>query len=83
MTEKRKKTNDDICGLKLHRNQDQLKLLLSDGNAGNIVGSKALSLNLNFSFLNCISLLLISSSYSCPHEVRWTPFRTLYFEKKF
>ena len=30
---------------------------------GDLVVSKALSLNLNFSFLNCISLLLISSGY--------------------
>ena len=30
--------------------------------------AKRLSLNLNFSFLNRISLLLISNSYPCPHE---------------
>ena len=41
----------------------RLKRLLPDGSTGGLVVSKALSLNFNFSFLNRISLLLISSSY--------------------
>ena len=44
------------------KSQDRLKRLLPDGSTGGLVVSKALSLNLNFSFLNRISLLLISSS---------------------
>ena len=43
--------------------QDRLKRLLSDDSTGGLVVTKALSLNLNFSFLSRISLLLISSSY--------------------
>ena len=43
--------------------QDRLKQLLSDGSTGGSLVSKLLSLNFNFSFLNRISLLLISSSY--------------------
>ena len=45
------------------KNQDQLKRLLPDGSTGSLVVNKAVSLNLNFSFLNRISLLLTSSSY--------------------
>ena len=45
------------------KNQDRLKWLLPDGRVEDLVVSKALSLNLNFSFLNWISLLLMSSSY--------------------
>ena len=34
------------------KSQDQLKQLLLDGSIGDLVVSKALSLNLNFHFLN-------------------------------
>ena len=44
------------------KSQDRLKRLLPDGSTGGLVVSKALSLNLNFSFLNQISLFLISNS---------------------
>ena len=39
------------------------EVVVPDGSIGGIVVSKTLSLNLNFSFLNWISLLLTSSSY--------------------
>ena len=52
-----------IRGTTAPKSQDRLKRLLPDGSTGGLVVSKALSLNLNFSFLNRISLLLISSSY--------------------
>ena len=45
------------------KSQDRLKRMLSNGNTGYLVVRKALSLNLNFSFLNRISLLVILSSY--------------------
>ena len=53
-----------IRGTTALKSQDRLKQLLPDGSTGGLVVSKVLSLNLNFSFLNRISLLLISSSYS-------------------
>ena len=43
--------------------QDRLKLVLPDDSAGGLVVSKALSLNLNFRFVNWISLLHILISY--------------------
>ena len=43
--------------------QGRLKQLLPDGSTGGMVVSKALSLNLNFNFINRISLLVMSSSY--------------------
>ena len=54
---------ENVGGTTALKSQDQLKWLLPDGNTGGLVVSKVLSLNLNFSFLNWISLLLISSSY--------------------
>ena len=51
-----------IRGTTAPKSQDRLKRLLPDGSTG-VVVCKALSLNLNFSFLNRISLLVISSSY--------------------
>ena len=46
--------------------------------------AKRLFLNHNSSFLNRISLLLISSCYSnFSHEAGWTPFRTLHIQKNF
>ena len=55
--------SNQIHGATALKSQDQLMWLLPDGSTGDLVVSKALSLNLNFSFLNQISLLLISSSY--------------------
>ena len=52
-----------IRGTTAPKSQGRLKGLLSDDSIGGLVVSKALSLNFNFSFLNRISLLLISSSY--------------------
>ena len=52
-----------IRGTTALKSQDRLKWLLPDGSTGGLVVSKVLSLNLNFSFLNHIPLLLISSSY--------------------
>ena len=53
------------------------RLLPDDSNRGPC--GKALSLNLNFSFLNRISLLLIRKQLpNCPPEAGWTPFQTLY-----
>ena len=52
-----------FCGATALKSQDQLKWLLPDGSTGDLAVSKALSLNLNFSFLNRILLHLISSSY--------------------
>ena len=51
-----------IRGATAPKIQERLKWLLPDGSTGGLVVSKA-SLNLNFSFLNWILLLLISSSY--------------------
>ena len=48
-----------IHGATTPKSQDRLKWLLPDGSRGGLVVSKALSLNLNFSFLNWIPLLLI------------------------
>ena len=53
----------EIHGATAPRGQDRLKWLLSDGSTGDFVVSKALIPQLYFSFLNRISLLLISSSY--------------------
>ena len=44
--------------------QDRLKWLLLDGSTEGLVVSKSLYLNLNFSCINRISLLLISNSYT-------------------
>ena len=64
--------------------QDRLKKLLPDGSTGDLLVSKVLSLNLNFSFFNWISLSLISNRLpNCPHEAGWTSFQILYFQKKF
>ena len=53
----------DVVVVVALKSQDRLKRLLPDDSTGGLVVSKALSLNLNFSFLNWILLLLISSSY--------------------
>ena len=45
------------------KSQDRLKRLLPEGSKGDLMVRKALCLNLNFSFLNRILLLLISNSY--------------------
>ena len=56
------KYKNQIRGATAPKNQDRLKRCLSDRNAGSfVINNKSLSLNLNFSFLNRISL--ISSSY--------------------
>ena len=52
-----------IRGATAPKSQGRLKGLLIDGSTGRLVVCKAISLNLNFSFLNRISLLLTSSSY--------------------
>ena len=52
-----------IRGATTPKNKDRLKRLLPDDSTRNPVVRKALSFNLNFSFLIRISLLLISSSY--------------------
>ena len=62
-----KKTKQNL-GDTAPKSQDRLKRLLSDGSTGELVVSKAISLNLNFSFLNRISLLVILNS--CPLSLR-------------
>ena len=52
-----------IRGATAPESQDRLKRLLPYGSTGDLVVSKALSLNLNFSFLNRISLFFIPSNY--------------------
>ena len=64
-----------MLGATVPKSQDRLKLLLPDGSTGSLVVSKAVSLNLNFSFPNRISLLLISRGWV-------DPFQTLYFQNK-
>ena len=56
-------TRYEICGITAWKNKNRLKCLLSKGSAGDFMVSKELSLNLDFSFLNRIFLLLISTSY--------------------
>ena len=53
-----------IRGATAPKSQHRLKWFLPDGSTWDLVVSKALSLNINFSFINRISLLLISSSYA-------------------
>ena len=55
-----KMVKNQICGATALKSQERLKQLLPNGST---VVSKALYLNLNFSFLNQILLLLISSNY--------------------
>ena len=57
--------------------------LLTDGSARGFVVAKALPLNLNFGFLNRISLLLISSSYPIVLTRLCGPFETLHLQKNF
>ena len=64
-------------------NQERLKRLLPDGSTEDFVVSKALYLNLNFSFLKRISLHLNQVANQCALEAGWTPFQTLYFQNKF
>ena len=54
-----------ICGARAPKSQGGLKRLLPDDSTGALWLEKrvSLKLNLNFSFINRISLLLISSSY--------------------
>ena len=65
------------------KSQDRLKPLLSGGSTGDIVVSKALSLNLNFSFLNRFRYFSYRVATHCPYEFGWTPFQTLYFKNNF
>ena len=53
------------------KKQDRLKRLLPDSSAGGLVANKALSLNLNFSFLNriCYFSYKLATDY-CPHKAR-------------
>ena len=77
-------TKNQICGKIATKKQGQLKWLLPDGSTGDFVVNKEFIPQFNCSFLNRISLLLISSSYpNYPHETGWTPFQTLYFQKNF